>query len=559
MPGPVASDGARLHPLSMLQFVMAPGELRMNPIRILLFGLLAGVATTAVAGPEPGLARPQGERQAFDRLFDQTLARYDLPGLAVGVIEDGQVAYLRTAGVLEVGRPEPVTPDTLFKIASNTKAMTTALLARLVDQGRLRWDDPVTKYLPSFRMHDDWVTTNIQVRDLLIHNSGLGLGAGDLMLWPEPNDFSRADIIAGLAHLKPTHSFRSHYAYDNLLYVVAGEVAAAAGGKPYEQLLREQVFVPLGLRRCQVGRWRPAEVGDVAQPHMRSNGRNLPIREDGEVVPDSPSTAAGGVRCSVRDMLTWMQAWLQPQRHPGWLSEQQRQALWTLATPMPISARMRDWDGTRLYGYGYGWRLSDVDGQWKVAHTGTLAGMYSSLALLPDRGDGFVILTNGEGADAREALGEALIKRFTRPDQTELDVDHYAEAMARAAARAKATGQAPRLPDTSDRRPARAGELQSWLGRWRDPWFGQVQLCPAGDGVEFVAAKSPMLRGRVMQSGGRWLVDWDEDSVDAEPWLTFSREGDARHLRLAAIDPDADFSYDYADLDFTRIASCDAR
>lgn len=531
----------------------------MNPIRILLFGLLAGVATTAVAGPEPGLARPQGERQAFDRLFDQTLARYDLPGLAVGVIEDGQVAYLRTAGVLEVGRPEPVTPDTLFKIASNTKAMTTALLARLVDQGRLRWDDPVTKYLPSFRMHDDWVTTNIQVRDLLIHNSGLGLGAGDLMLWPEPNDFSRADIIAGLAHLKPTHSFRSHYAYDNLLYVVAGEVAAAAGGKPYEQLLREQVFVPLGLRRCQVGRWRPAEVGDVAQPHMRSNGRNLPIREDGEVVPDSPSTAAGGVRCSVRDMLTWMQAWLQPQRHPGWLSEQQRQALWTLATPMPISARMRDWDGTRLYGYGYGWRLSDVDGQWKVAHTGTLAGMYSSLALLPDRGDGFVILTNGEGADAREALGEALIKRFTRPDQTELDVDHYAEAMVRAAARAKATGQAPRLPDTSDRRPARAGELQSWLGRWRDPWFGQVQLCPAGDGVEFVAAKSPMLRGRVMQSGGRWLVDWDEDSVDAEPWLTFSREGDARHLRLAAIDPDADFSYDYADLDFTRIASCDAR
>lgn len=559
MPGPVASDGAWLHPLSMLQFVMAPGELRMNPIRILLFGLLAGVATTAVAGPEPGLARPQGERQAFDRLFDQTLARYDLPGLAVGVIEDGQVAYLRTAGVLEVGRPEPVTPDTLFKIASNTKAMTTALLARLVDQGRLRWDDPVTKYLPSFRMHDDWVTTNIQVRDLLIHNSGLGLGAGDLMLWPEPNDFSRADIIAGLAHLKPTHSFRSHYAYDNLLYVVAGEVAAAAGGKPYEQLLREQVFVPLGLRRCQVGRWRPAEVGDVAQPHMRSNGRNLPIREDGEVVPDSPSTAAGGVRCSARDMLTWMQVWLQPQRHPGWLSEQQRQALWTLATPMPISARMRDWDGTRLYGYGYGWRLSDVDGQWKVAHTGTLAGMYSSLALLPDRGDGFVILTNGEGADAREALGEALIKRFTRPDQTELDVDHYAEAMARAAARAKATGQAPRLPDTSDRRPARAGELQSWLGRWRDPWFGQVQLCPAGDGVEFVAAKSPMLRGRVMQSGGRWLVDWDEDSVDAEPWLTFSREGDARHLRLAAIDPDADFSYDYADLDFTRIASCDAR
>lgn len=530
----------------------------MKPLRALLLWL-ACLAVPAAAAPDPGTGtgRPGTDTRALDRLFDQAMVRYQLPGLAVGVIEDGQVAWVRTAGELEAGGGAPVTPDTLFKIASNTKAMTTAVLARLVDAGKLAWDDPVTRYLPDFRMYDPWVTANIQVRDLLIHNSGLGLGAGDLMLWPEPNAFTRADIVAGLAYLRPTHSFRSHYAYDNLLYVVAGEVAAAAGGKPYEQLVREQVFAPLGMTRCQVGRWRPAEVGNVAQPHMRQDGRNVPVREDGDVVQDLPSTSAGGVRCSVRDMLTWMQAWLQPQRHPGWLSPAQRQALWTLATPMPISARMRDWDGTHLYGYGYGWRLSDVDGQWKVAHTGTLMGMYSSLVLLPGRQDGFVILTNGEGEQAREALGEALLKRFTRPGHPELDVDHYAGLMARAAQAAAHAAATPRLPDTSDRRPATAAELQPWLGQWRDPWFGAVSLCPEADGVAFRSAKSPLLHGRVMRTGTRWLVHWDEASVDAEPWLAFAVQDDGtRTLQLAAVDPDADFSYDYADLHFTRTGGC---
>ncbi|MFT4249373.1 MAG: serine hydrolase domain-containing protein, partial [Pseudomonas sp.] len=387
-------------------------------------------------GLSPAIAAPVARAQ-IDAAFDYVFSHYRLPGLALGVIEDGQVVYMRTAGERVAGGGQPIDADTLFKIASNSKAMTTGVLARLVDQGRLAWDDPVIKYLPRFRMYDPWVTRNLQVRDLLVHNSGLGLGAGDLMLWPEPNDFTRADILAGLGYLKPTHSFRAHYAYDNLLYVVAGEVAAAAGGKPYEQLVREQLFGPLGMSRCQVGGWDRDAVGNVAQPHMRDGERNLPVREDAAQVPDSPSMAAGGIRCGLRDMLAWMQrAWLAPDPVAPWLSQTQRQAVWTLATPMPISARMRDWDGTRMYGYGYGWRLSDVDGVWKVAHTGTLVGMYSSLVLLPDRRSGFVILINGESADAREVLGEALLKRFTRPDAPQLDAAHYAGLLEREQAQA---------------------------------------------------------------------------------------------------------------------------
>jgi microsomal dipeptidase-like Zn-dependent dipeptidase len=486
----------------------------------------------------------------FDAMFDAAMARYDLPGLAVGVIEDGKVVYTRTAGELVAGSGQPVDRATLFKIASNSKAMTTALLARLVDAGKLRWDDPVTKYLPAFRMHDAWVTRAIQVRDLLIHNSGLREGAGDLMLWPEPNRFTRTDILAGLAHLEPQHSFRARYAYDNLLYVVAGEVAAAAGGAPYEELMRREVFAPLGLERCRVGAFARDAVGNLAQPHMRKDGRNVVLGADAAEVPAITSAAAGGIRCSLDDMLTWAQNWLAPTpAQQAWLSPTQRAALWTPQTPMPISARRRAWDGTHAYAYGYGWRLADVDGVWTVSHTGTLNGMYSALMLLPDRKSGFVLMTNGLGAEARTTLSEALLKHFTAPAEHR-SVGYYA---AQLAAEPKPPERV--APDTSARQPATRAELARRLGVWRDPWFGEVAICAQGDAVRFVSAKSPQLSGTVMRVDTRYLVAWDAADEDAEPWLDFPAPGQST-LHLRKVDPDADFSYDYEDLEFTRQRAC---
>lgn len=507
----------------------------------------------AIAGVA-GAAEPASLRAERDAAFDATFERYKLPGLAVGVVRDGQVVYLRTAGERVAGSGEKIDADTLFKIASNSKAMTAGVLARLVDAGKLAWDDPVTKHLPQFRMHDPWVTQQMQVRDLLIHNSGLGLGAGDLMLWPEPNTFTRADIIAGLQHLRPTHSFRANYAYDNLLYVVAGEVAAAAGGAPYEALVKREVFAPLGMNRCQVGEWNRVRVGNVAQPHMATRDGNRVIREDGEVVPDITSMAAGGIRCSLKDMLTWVGMWLSPDATPAWLSPAQRKAVWTAHMPMPVSARMRAWDNSHFSAYGYGWRLSDVDGVWKVAHTGTLAGMYSSVILLPDQRTGIVILINGEGEAARTALGAVLTKQITRPNQTHT-VAHYAALLDEERAGERA---AKPKPDTRHRVVAPISALAPWTGRYRDAWFGEVTLCTQGDRVRFASARSPMLTGTMMRVDTRWLVDWDDDSVDAEPWLHFATEGSATKLTLSHVDPDADFSYDYQDLAFSRVAACDA-
>jgi len=512
-------------------------------------------ATAVAASP----AKSDGDA-TIDRAFDDTIARYHLPGLAIGIVEDGKIVYTRTAGELAAGSGRKIDADTLFKIASNTKAMTAGVLARLVDAGKLKWDDPVTKYLPNFRMHEDWVTREIQVRDLLIHNSGLGAGAGDLMLWPDPNRFTRADVIHGLRYLKPAYSFRSRYAYDNTLYIVAGEVAAAAGGAPYETLVRREVFAPLGMTRCQVGAWNRDTVGNVAQPHLRKDDRNVVIRGDAAEIPVLPMAAAGGVRCSLDDMLTWTAMWLRPESAglvdgKPWLSKAQRDAVWAPQTIMPLSQRMRDWDGSHYSAYGYGWRLTDVDGTQKVSHTGTLAGMYSAVTLLPQQGVGIVILINADAEDARTVLNQVLVKRFTAPGQHR-DVKHYADALDAEAAHDRKTGAA--VPDTSARQAVAPEEFAGRAGVYRDPWFGDVELCPQDAGIVFRSEKSPSMTGEVMRVGDRHLVQWRDASLDAEPWLEFAgpANGHAATLKMRKIDPDADFSNDFEDLDFTRVRDC---
>ena len=493
-------------------------------------------------------------RNDFDKIVDDTVAHYHLPGLAVGVIEDGKVVYVRTVGETVAGSGQKINPQTLFKIASNSKAMTTALLGRLVDQGKLRWDDPVTKYLPQFRMHDPWVTANMRVADLLTHSSGLPEGGGDLMLWPEPNLFTRADIIHGLQYIKPGYSFRSQYEYDNLLYVVAGEVAAAAGGDSYETLMHREVFAPLGLSRCQVGEWNRDAVGNVAQPHRQDHGRNMVLRGDGPVVPAITSDAAGGIRCDLDDMLTWARQWLDPdQAQLHWLSGAQRQLLQSPHMLIPLSAQRRAWDGSHVMAYGYGWRMTDVNGQWLVWHTGTLNGMYSMLALLPDGKDGFVFMINGEADEARTVLGELLVKHFTAPGEHR-DVNWYADQLKRDAAK---PAEKPATSNTDGQRPAAAAELTAWTGVYRDPWFGEISLCPQGSQVRFAAAKSPTLAGQVMHAGTRYLVHWDHDA-ELDAWLDFhaAEGGQPITLTMAKTDPKGDFSSDYEDLHFSRIGAC---
>ena len=257
-----------------------------------IFAALRRTARLHAAAPTP-------PTRAYDKIVDAVIARYHLPGIAVGVIENGQVVYTRTAGETVAGSGQKITPQTLFKIASNSKAMTTALLGRLVDQGKLRWDDPVTKYLPQFRMHDPWVTANMRVADLLTHSSGLPEGGGDLMLWPEPNAFTRADIIHGL---------RYHQARLQLPLAIPVRQPALRGRRRSRRrrgrrAVRDTdaargVRSRSGLTRCQVGAWNRDAVGNVAQPHRREDGRNVAIARRRATIP--AITSAAGRRHPLR-------------------------------------------------------------------------------------------------------------------------------------------------------------------------------------------------------------------------------------------------------------------
>ncbi|HWK52477.1 MAG TPA: serine hydrolase, partial [Steroidobacter sp.] len=270
--------------------------------------------------------------------------------------------------------------------------------------------------------------------------------------------------------------------------------------------------------------------------------------------------AAGGIRCSLNDMLTWMRVWLGEELKTTtgstWLSPSQRKILWSAHTSMPLSQRQRLWDGSHINAYGYGWRLSDVDGAWRVAHTGTLAGMYSAVNLFPDKQAGFVFMINGDGSKARTVLNTALAKLIVAPDKLN-SIDWYASELERDDATTTT-----RLPDTSSRVPAPLDGMRPWLGIYRDPWFGEVSICNRGGAIVFASAKSPQLTGKLMRvEGAGLLVDWDRDDIDTEAWLDFAasplhKSPQVASLTLRKVDPNADFSYDFEDLAFTRVADC---
>jgi len=293
---------------------------------------------------------------------------------------------------------------------------------------------------------------------------------------------------------------------------------------------------------------------------MRAGDGNVVVRADEDRVPMNTPAAAGGIRCSLDDMLTWMRALLDPRTQDPrtgkiWLSAEQRQALWTIHMPMPLSDRQRRWDGSRFNGYGYGWRISDVDGVLRVAHTGTLMGMYSALVLLPERNVGFVLMTNGEGSRARVALSQALTLYFAAPERKQ-SVAYFAAELDRDDGQV-ATAQSG--PDVSKRTSSSPRALKEQLGIYRDPWFGEVTLCARDERVEFRSTKSPQMSGVVMDVDGGRLIDWFEESVDVEAWLEFAVTADRARtplFTLAKVDPEADFSYDYEDLRFTWQRNC---
>ena len=183
----------------------------------------------------------------IDQLVQETLTTFEVPGISVGVIKGEEVVYAKGHGVRSMTSQKSMNANTLVGVASNSKGFTCLALAMMIDEGKLNWDDPVRKHIPEFQLYDPWVTEHFTVRDLVTHRSGMGLGAGDLMFFPEGNNFTIQDIINNVRFLEPESSFRSRFAYNNNMFIVAGEVLKRVSGMSWEEFIETRIMKPVGM------------------------------------------------------------------------------------------------------------------------------------------------------------------------------------------------------------------------------------------------------------------------------------------------------------------------
>ena len=233
----------------------------------------------------------------IDSLTERVLKTFDVPGIAVAVVKDGKLVHAKGYGVRSLNTMKKVDENTLFGVASNSKAFTAAALGMLVDEKKISWDDKVVDYVPGFKLYSPYVTMEFTIRDLLTHRSGMGLGAGDLMMFPDSSNFTREDIIHNLRYLKQVAGFRTHYDYDNNLYIVAGEIVAKVSGMSWEDFIDSRILKPLGMNATAPSMLRLKDRSNLIDPHAPVNGKVQALKIDWS----ETANAAGGIVTNVTD------------------------------------------------------------------------------------------------------------------------------------------------------------------------------------------------------------------------------------------------------------------
>ncbi len=341
----------------------------------------------------------------LDDWVGRSMRTFDVPGLSLAVVKDGKVLAAKGYGVRKLGEATQVDQDTLFGIGSNTKAFTTACLAMLVDEGKVAWDGPVRQYLPDFQMYDPYVSHEMTVRDLLTHRSGMGLGQGDLLFYP-PTTYTRAEIIHKLRYMKPASSFRSRFAYDNLLYMAAGQVIPAVTGTSWDDFVRQRIFLPLGMTNSNVSIDSFKSGDNIAYPHSNIDGKLQVI----PFVSIDNAAPAGSINSSAADMARWMLLQLNRgkllDREGRLFSEKQSREMWSSQTILPVSEPPPSLAALKanFSNYALGWNVRDYHGRKLVAHTGGLPGFVSRVMMVPEQNLGVVILTNAEQGGAFDSI-----------------------------------------------------------------------------------------------------------------------------------------------------------
>jgi CubicO group peptidase (beta-lactamase class C family) len=473
---------------------------------------------------------------------------FEVPGMAVAIVKDGKVIVAKGYGVRKLGDPTPVDEHTMFAIGSNTKAFTTAALATLVDEDKLSWDDPVYQRLPGFVMYDPYVSHEMTIRDLLTHRSGMGLGEGDLLFWPH-STYTREQIIYKLRFMKPASSFRSHYAYDNLLYMTAGQIIPAVTGTSWEAFLRQYILGPIGMNNTTVSNtlFKPGD--NYAFPHSRVDGslQVIPFENLDNAGP------AGSISSCAADMAKWVQLQLNHGKLADYnsrlFSERQSKEMWSPQTILPIGDPPPPLAGLKanFADYALGWGLRDYHGRKLIGHTGGVAGFVSRVMLVPEENLAVVILTNAEQDGAFDAILYHVLDHYFNLPPTDWVAAYKSvkDTQEKDAAKAMRRAEGNRVADSKPSLP-----LDRYADVYNDAWYGSITIHTENTGLVITFDHTPSMIGDLQH----WQFDtfkahWRDRTIE-DAFITFSLkpDGSIESARMAAVSPLADFSFDYQDL-----------
>lgn len=515
-------------------------QMKFRPILTLAFAVLAATAANAQMSPAK-----------IDSLAQLALKTFDVPGIAVAVVKDGKLVYSNGYGVSSLRTKQKVDGNTLFGIASNSKAFTTAAIGMLVDDGKLKLDDKVTDYIPEFKMFDPYVTAEFTIRDLLTHRSGLGLGAGDLMIFPDSTDFKVKDIIHNLRYLKPVSSFRSKFDYDNQMYIVAGEIIARVSGMSWEDFIETRIMKSLQMTGSFASYSRIKNTKNYIDAHAAVDGKVVVIPRN----TSEPTNAAGGIYSSVNDLAKWAIMQMNDGKYGEGLTKQLfssavHRQMWTVQTPLFVGGPGSY--NTHFAGYGLGWFLNDAKGYLKASHTGGLDGMVTQVTLFPELKLGIIVLTNQQSGGAFSSVTNEIIDSYigdTGKDWVKLYSDNEKAGAGGAATVVDAVWKEVE----AQKKTTIDGSL--YAGTYHDNWLGDVTISQKDGQLWFVSKRSPHLTGQMFfYKGNTFVVKWNKRSMDADAFAMFTTDenGKPLGLKMKAISPATDFSYDFQDLDFTK-------
>ena len=492
----------------------------------------------------------------IDKLVEDAMEKFTVAGVAVGIVKDGEIIHAKGYGLKSVETGERVDEHTSFAIASNSKAFTSAALAILVEEGLLSWQDRVIDHIPEFKMYNDYVTQNFNIQDLLTHRSGLGLGAGDLQFWPSGSDFTMADLLTNFQYFEPTSAFRTKYDYDNVLYVVAGEVIKRVSGQSWENFVKQRILDPLGMENSCTLPVSLTEITNLATPHLAVDGTLKTIAWH-EHDPEKMNGALGAVLSNVDDLCLWMLVHLNGGKYGENLEDQlfsaaSQREMWTIHTTIPVRPNSRY--NPHFSGYGLGWRLSDMNGKMSVSHTGDLSGMLSKTIMIPDLELGVVVLTNSYygGDGLYSAVSQSIVDSFLGLDDYGW-TDRYLASYRASSGGAKA--EVERIWSTVEAASDDHINPDDYTGIYEDRWFGKIRIYLQDKQLWFSSLRSPALTGPMyFYKANAFAIKWENRELDADAFAIFSLDEDglAQGIRMKGVSPDIDFSYDFQDLDLIR-------